>query len=146
MSTTSGDASNPTQSLFPDWHEMEQIDHLSAEKFDNLPFGAIKLDRDGRIQAYNATEEEISGRRAQDVIGRDFFHEVAPCTNVQEFAGKFREGVEKEELNHVFPYRFDFQMTPVDVWVRLYYSKSLKSTWVFVARRDQDQDAPPPLG
>ena len=89
------DASKLTQAVFPDWHEMERIDDLSSEEFDELPFGAIKLDSTGRILAYNAMEESISGRRAEDVLGRDFFTEVAPCTNVQGFAGQFREGVKR---------------------------------------------------
>ncbi|MEM1205596.1 MAG: photoactive yellow protein, partial [Acidobacteriota bacterium] len=72
------------------------------------------------------------------VIGRNFFTEVAPCTNVQEFAGRFREGVAKGDLNHVFPYIFSFEMDPTQVWVRLFYSESTESAWVFVTRREPD--------
>ena len=31
----------------------------------------------------------------EEAIGRSFFDEVAPCTKVQEFHGRFLEGVEK---------------------------------------------------
>lgn len=55
--------------------------------YDRLPFGAIALSPDGRIVAYNAAEASFSGLRASDVIGRNYFREIAPCTQVREFAG-----------------------------------------------------------
>ena len=66
------------------------------------------------------------------MIGRNFFTEVAPCTNVQEFAGRFREGVAQEDMHTIFPFRFDFEMAPRDVTVTLFYSKHTDSAWVFV--------------
>jgi photoactive yellow protein len=56
----------------------------------------------------------------------------APCTNVQAFAGKFREGVAKGDLHTIFPYRFDFEMAPRDVTVTLFYSQQTGGAWVFV--------------
>ena len=118
---------------------MEVVGELDARQLDALPFGAIGLDRDGTILQYNAAESEISGRSREAVIGRNFFTEVAPCTNVQEFAGRFREGVQREELNHVFPYVFSFDMAPAKVWIRLYYSKDSRTAWVFVMRKEEPE-------
>ena len=39
-----------------------------------------------------------------------------------------------KSLNKVFPYKFDFEMAPTDVWVRLFYSEATDSAWVFVSR------------
>lgn len=124
------------QELFPDWQKMDNVDSMSGDQFDNLPFGAIQLDADGTILRFNATEGRLAGRDPAVVTGKNFFDEVAPCTNVQEFAGAFKEGVEKKNLNKVFPYRFDFQMDPTDVWVRLFYSDATGSAWVFVSRAE----------
>ena len=77
-------------------------------------------------------EAKLTGRDPQRVIGKNFFTQVAPCTNVQRFAGKFREGVAAGELHEVFPYRFDFEMAPRDVTVTLFYSKTTETAWVFV--------------
>jgi photoactive yellow protein len=66
------------------------------------------------------------------VIGKNFFADVAPCTNVQAFAGRFREGVGRKDMHVIFPYRFDFQMAPRDVSVTLFYSKQTDTAWVFV--------------
>lgn len=112
--------------------DLENIDRMSAEELDALPFGAIRLDKDGKILAYNMTESKLTGRDPKRVIGRNFFNDVAPCTNVQAFAGRFREGVAKGDMHVIFPYRFDFQMAPRDVTVTLFYSQQTSTAWVFV--------------
>jgi photoactive yellow protein len=112
--------------------ELESIDRMSPEELDELPFGAIRLDRNGTILKYNMTESKLTGRDPKRVIGRNFFTDVAPCTNVQSFAGRFREGVAKGDMHVIFPYRFDFEMAPRDVTVTLFYSQQTDTAWVFV--------------
>lgn len=116
---------------------LEEIDRMSAGELDALPFGAIRLDKEGKILSYNMTESKLTGRDPKRVIGRNFFTEVAPCTNVQSFAGRFREGVAKGEMHIIFPYRFDFQMAPRDVTVTLFYSAQTGTAWVFVREAAQ---------
>ena len=112
--------------------EMESVQGMSAPQLDGLPFGAIQLDRDGTIVAYNRYEADLTGRDPKNVMGRNFFTEVAPCTNVQRFAGKFREDVAKGELHETFPYYFDFKMKPRNVNVTLFYSQITGQAWVFI--------------
>ena len=115
--------------------EIQQAVGLSAADLDRLPFGTIQLDREGTVLSYNRAEAELTGRDPRRVVGRNFFEQVAPCTNVREFAGRFREGVAKGELHAVFPYRFDFEMAPRDVTVTLFYSQTTSTAWVFVRER-----------
>lgn len=112
--------------------DLESIGRMNEDELNGLPFGAIRLDKDGKVLAYNSAEGKITGRDPKRVIGKNFFAEVAPCTNVQAFAGRFREGFEKKEMHVIFPYRFDFEMAPRDVSVTLFYSKQTDSAWVFV--------------
>ena len=112
--------------------ELEKVTRMTETELDALPFGAIRLDKTGKVLSYNMTESKLTGRDPRRVIGRNFFTEVAPCTNVQGFAGRFREGVAKGDMHVIFPYRFDFQMAPRDVSVTLFYSKQTDSAWVFV--------------
>jgi photoactive yellow protein len=112
--------------------EIERIEGMGEDALDRLPIGAIRLDREGKILSYNQTEANLAGRQKQNVLGRNFFTEVAPCTNVQEFAGKFREGVRTGKLHTVFPYIFDYEMEPRNVWVTLFYSNETDTAWVFV--------------
>jgi photoactive yellow protein len=111
---------------------LREISELSKEELDSLPFGAIKLDGNGNVCSFNDYEARLTGRDPKNVIGKNFFTEVAPCTNVRSFAGRYSEGVEKGELHAIFPYRFDFKMSPRDVTVTLFYHKQTDTGWVFV--------------
>lgn len=112
------------------------VDAFTNAQLDALPFGAIQLDRDGRILQFNEYEANLSNRRAPDTVGRNFFREVAPCTNVREFYGRFRDGLQQGELNVSFDYRFEFRMAPRNVRVTLYYSAATSTVWVFVVERN----------
>lgn len=110
-----------------------EVGTLTAEELDALPFGAILLDSDGVVQAYNRAEERISGRRREDVIGRNFFAEIAPCTRVRRFFGAFEAGVDRRDLNEVFDFTFRFPGAPREVRIRMIYSGVPKpGVWIFV--------------
>lgn len=108
------------------------IESVSQEEFDALHFGAIKVDRDGKILKYNLYEGRLAGRDPQEVIGRNFFTDVARCTNVQEFAGLFRAGVETGNLMATFPYRFIFPDKSVNVEITMLSSQDGETAWIFV--------------
>ena len=73
---------------------VEDLLSLDSAAGDRLPVGFITVDRDGIIVGFNAMETTYSGLDASEVVGRSFFHDVAPCTSVKEFEGRFREMVE----------------------------------------------------
>jgi len=107
---------------------------LSDRDIDNLAFGAIELDRHGKILRFNATEGAITGRDPKAVIGRNFFTDVAPCTNTPAFRGTFDKGVAAGDLNTMFEYLFDYQMKPTRVKVHMKKALVGDSFWVFVKR------------
>ena len=107
---------------------------MADREIDGLSFGAIELDRTGKILQYNAAESDITGRKAQDVIGKNFFDEVAPCTKSPEFYGKFQEGVAAGKLNVMFEYRFDYKMQPTKVKVHMKSALVGDHYWIFVKR------------
>lgn len=108
------------------------IDSLSPAELDLLPFGAIQLDQEGRILQYNDYESRLAGIARSKAIGKNFFTELAPCTDVQEFHGRFKEGAARKQLYETFRYHFAFKKDPRDVSVTLFYSKITDSTWVFI--------------
>ena len=110
-------------------------DALSTEQLDALPFGMIQLDESGRILRYNATESRLAALPQQQQIGRHFFTEVAPCTRVQEFHGRFQQGVANKSLDTTFQFHFAFRDHPRDVTVRMFYSARTRSVWVMVSER-----------
>ncbi|MCA8950019.1 MAG: PAS domain-containing protein [Planctomycetes bacterium] len=89
--------------LFP----TEDVRRLTAEELDRLPIGVIELDRDGVVRRYNEAEARAAGLSKDQVVGHHFFDEVAPCTTVREFQGRFEEMRRspnscREELDFVF--------------------------------------------
>lgn len=70
---------------------VEDLLHLGPEEYNQLPFGFITVDRDGNIVRFNAFETAYSGLREEDVVGRNFFLDVAPCTSVRDFEGRFHD-------------------------------------------------------
>lgn len=120
---------------------LERIDDLTPDELDTVPYGMIQLDARGMILKYNAEESQLAQLPQREQIGRNFFQEVAPCTRVQEFYGRFREGVERQEIDATFRFHFEFKHRPRDVTVRLFYSKRTNTVWVIVSDVD---DVPPP--
>ncbi|WP_336366068.1 photoactive yellow protein [Marinobacter sp. C2H3] len=108
---------------------------LSDDEIDNLMFGAIELDADGTILRYNLAESELTGRRPEDVIGRNFFNDVAPCTRSNEFSGRFFRGVETGEFNAVFEYVFDYEMAPTKVRILMIKSAVADTYWLLIKRK-----------
>lgn len=107
---------------------------MSDAQLNKLAFGAIELDATGRILKYNAVEGAITGRDPKTVVGRNFFTEVAPCTNRPEFKGVFDIGVRGNNLNALFEYVFDHQMKPTKVRIHMKRALSGSSYWIFVKR------------
>jgi photoactive yellow protein len=107
---------------------------MNPQEIDALAFGAIQLDADGKILFYNSAEGNITGRKPADVIGKNFFRDVAPCTNTPKFHGTFKAGVAANNLDTVFEYVFDYNMKPTKVQVHLKKAISGGSYWVIVRR------------
>ncbi|MEX1221329.1 MAG: photoactive yellow protein [Idiomarina sp.] len=107
---------------------------MQDSQLNDVAFGAIQLDAGGKIIKYNAAEGDITGRKPEEVIGKNFFRDVAPCTNSKEFKGRFDEGVKSGNLNTMFEYVFDYQMKPTSVKVHMKKALTGDSYWVFVKR------------
>lgn len=71
----------------------EDLLHLDHAAYDRLPFGFIVLDEHGYVEEYNQAESRLSGLSPGRVVGRHFFRDVAPCTAVREFQGRFMDMV-----------------------------------------------------
>ena len=115
---------------------LEAADGMTAEELDRLPYGMIQLDAGGRILKFNSVESRLAALPQAQQIGRHFFTEVAPCTKVQAFYGRFKDGVLHESLDTSFRFHFAFKQNPRDVTVRLFYSRRTRSVWVMISDRE----------
>jgi photoactive yellow protein len=104
------------KSRFPTSQEQPQIDFATL---DLLPYGIIVVDEEGKILYYNAREEQIANRRREDVLGKNFFRQIAPCTQVQEFYGQFKETMRRTGMAASFHFHFPFPERPREVEITL---------------------------
>jgi len=107
---------------------------MTEGEIDRLAFGAVQIDATGRVLSYNAAESGITGRAAASVIGRNFFSDVAPCTNTPAFKGVFDAGVRDGNLNTMFEYVFDYKMAPTKVKIHMKKAISGNTFWILVKR------------
>ena len=115
---------------------LDAVDRMTPEELDHVPYGMIQLDATGRILNNNAVESKLASLSREAAIGKQFFTEIAPCTKVQDFYGRFKEGVIRESLDTTFRFHFAFKQHPRDVTVRLIYSRRTRTVWVLVSDQD----------
>src|SRR5688572_21856946 len=114
---------------------IQLLDTLSGEELDELPVGIIQLDREGTVLQYNSTESSLARIDRDQVVGRNFFQEIAPCTAVRDFQGRFEQGVASKSLDTTFAYRFRFQDDRTrDVSITMSYRPDTDVVWVVVER------------
>jgi photoactive yellow protein len=85
---------------------------LTRAQLDNISFGIIQIDAHGTIRKFNDAEAGMSGRQKKAAIGRNFFTDVAICTNVPDFRGRFDEGVRSGKLDVVFEFHMAGETMP----------------------------------
>lgn len=109
-----------------------RVHTMTAEQLDDLPHGAIQLDKWGNILSFNRYESNLSGIPKEGAIGKNFFRDIAPCTDVAHFRGRFLEGVARKKLHEKFRYHFAFKQNPRNVLITLFYNEPKDTVWVFV--------------
>jgi len=109
-----------------------RLTDLSPEAADAQPFGLIRLDRRGRVLSYNTYEERLAKLARADVLGKNFFFEIAPCTRVREFYGRFLDGVERGALRTTFGFVFPFPHGEREVRISMLMRPGEDAVWVVV--------------
>lgn len=113
---------------------LARLPEVPQGELDGLPHGALRLDDAGRVLAYNQFEAKLSGIAPEAALGRDFFRELAPCTNNSLFRGLFRRGVAQGSLDHLMPYTYTLRMAPTHVVVHLFGRAGTTGWWLFSRR------------
>lgn len=126
-------------------HGIERVDHLphmTADEADALPYGVIQVDEGGMVVGFNRAEQVASGRRRERVLGRNFFRDVAPCTSVKDFEGRYRVMVARGEPARE-AFRYVFRLTGKDrlVGISLRYDPALERGIIAVVPLDEERAA-----
>ncbi|MGF1453880.1 MAG: photoactive yellow protein [Alphaproteobacteria bacterium] len=114
--------------------DVENLLAQDPSRVENLPFGAILVDKQGNILKYNQQESFISGRSAEAVLGKNFFNDVAPCAKGHQFQQRFQQAVSTGHINTVFEYTFDYKMEPTKVRVHMKSTSANDGIWILIKR------------
>ncbi|XYH94832.1 PAS domain-containing protein [Sorangium sp. So ce1128] len=98
---------------------VERLAEMTSQEVDDLPYGFIMLDEEGVVLLYNRYEQRMSRLPSERVVGRNFFQEIAPCTRVEAFLGRFRALAQQPPgATDRFAFRFHFLHGAQDVYVQ----------------------------
>jgi photoactive yellow protein len=115
----------------PDW-----IATCGEPELDEIDFGVIGFDVDGRVRRYNTTESRLAGLAPERVLGQLLFTSVAPCMNnfmvCQRFEDALRDGA---PLDETIDYVLTLRMRPIKVKLRLLARPGDALRHVLVQRR-----------
>ena len=108
---------------------------MSQAQLDSLTFGVIQVDDLGTVKSYNKYESELGNTPIPEALGKNFFTQVAPCTNNRLIFGKFKDGVAASNLDLDVSYVVTYKIKPVNVTVQMYRDNLAKTNWILVKRR-----------
>lgn len=113
------------------------IDDRSDLELDALPFGVIGLDEEGIVLRYNLYESRLARLDRNQVVGRHFFEEIAPCTRGEAFQARYRAFVASAEQarSERFDFVFDFAFGAQDVSIELVRAAKAPRFYLLINRR-----------
>ena len=117
---------------FTNTNMMDQLEAADDASLDGLPFGVVAMSEDGTVTSYNTAESRLSGLTRENVVGRNFFSSVAPCTNNFLVAHRFQT---EPVLDAIIDYVFTLRIRPVAVRLRLLKQASRRRMYLAVERR-----------
>ena len=116
----------------------DSIFTMNRSELDAYPDGVITLDRAGTIVRYNRAEAVLARRNQDDTIGLNFFTDVAPCTAVQDFQGRFDAfASQRDSRIERFDFIFKFAWGYQDVGITLIRKAGFDEINVLIARRSK---------
>ena len=110
---------------------LSDLDTMSVDERDALPFGVVGFEADTIVQSYNATEARMSGLDPATVIGVPFFDAVAQCMNNFMVAQRFED---EPEIDDIVPYVLTLRMRPTRVRLRLLATPGIARRYILIER------------
>ncbi|MFN0073589.1 MAG: hypothetical protein ACKVVP_19075 [Chloroflexota bacterium] len=111
----------------------DEVEKLTAEAVDRLSFGVIRVDTAGVVQCFSKPEGDLSGYGSRPALGLNFFTDIAPCMNNDQFLGRIEHARATGTLDIEFGYVGDFSDKERELRVRI-QSSSTGGYWIFIQR------------
>lgn len=109
------------------------VESMPIDAINRLPYGAVRLNRDGLVIFYSAKEAELSGRYNLPTVGLNFFGDVAPCMNNAGFRGRIEAAIASGTLDIEFTHVGDYDDRNRELRVRA-LSSTDGGVWLFHKR------------
>lgn len=111
------------------------LEQASADAIDELPYGVVRLDPEGLVTLYNATEARLSGFNRGPALGLKFFERVAPCMNTPTMKGLIEAAWRAGTLDLEIGWVGDFADPDREYRIRA-VSGDAGSVWLLLQRED----------
>ncbi len=121
----------PTTDASFDVVSLNDLESMSDEDRDALPFGVVGFGADTIVQTYNATEARMSGLDPSTVMGVPFFDAVAQCMNNFLVAQRFED---EPDIDAIVPYVLTLRMRPTKVRLRLLADAGMPRRYILIER------------
>jgi photoactive yellow protein len=108
-----------------------QLEKLSEQELDDLPFGVIRIDSAGLVLFYSKTEASLSGY-GQIPMGLNLF-ELSSCLASDDFRGRITRAAEQGPINLDIGWSGDFASPKRDLLFRI-RSATPDDIWILVER------------
>jgi photoactive yellow protein len=107
------------------------LPELTVDGLASAEVGAVELDDDGALVFANKAACDFLASREP---GDPFFTLAAPWASTGVFLGRFRKGVDDDEMDVIFPYVITFNRSPLSILVWLYRDPQTRKNWVFLRK------------
>nr|WP_238280922.1 histidine kinase dimerization/phosphoacceptor domain -containing protein [Methylobacterium goesingense] len=108
-------------------------DDLSTEALERLAESVVCVDDAGIVLACNGAGATLVDLAAEAILGRDFFKDLAPGTNVPRGYGRFLAGVRGGGVDARGTFAFDRQPRPVRADLRMVSAARPGRHWITMA-------------
>ena len=108
-----------------------RAERASLFELDHLPFGVIRIARDGTVQFYSATEARLSGY-GDIPLGKNLFA-ISDCLGSEEFRGRIERALDKGPVDLEFGWPGDFGDPRRELRIRVQSARN-GGLWLFIER------------
>lgn len=110
------------------------LDDLDDDELDALSAGTFCVDDQGTIRRVNKNVLEwpdVNADSADDLLGRNFFEDVAPATKNVLFQGRFEEHADEDAMDEHFFYTYVSKRdATMNLTIHLYRKSEASHNWI----------------
>lgn len=110
-----------------------RAERASLFDLDHLPFGVIRIARDGIVQFYSATEARLSGY-GEIPLGQNLFA-ISRCLGGEEFRGRIERAMANGPVDLEIGWPGDYGDPRRELRIRVQSSRN-GGLWLFIERDD----------